>query len=149
VPKLVVIGDGEESSAIKKWVKDRDLQDKVVLTGAIYNEEKLSRYFTHAIMCISPDQAGLAVLQSFGYGTPFVTHKDAITGGERLNIKNNETGILLDSFDQMTNIICDSSRNRDFYIEMGRKAKQFYDNNRTIPHMVNGFLNAITFVTKE
>jgi len=98
-------------------------------------------------MYISPDQAGLTVLQSFGYGVPFVTHKDAITGGERLNIVNGENGILFDSFDEITDIIKDCSQNPEKYIEMGKNAKKYYNENRTINHMVSGFIDAIDFVT--
>ena len=149
LPKLVIIGDGEDSADVAEWVNDNRLTDDVVLTGAIYDEEVLAEYFSHAIMCISPDQAGLTVLKSFGYGVPFVTHKDAITGGERLNIKNKENGLLIDSFDEIAEVIADCAKNKDSYIEMGNNAKRFYDENRTVKHMVNGFLEAITFVTND
>ncbi len=149
LPKLVIIGGGDDSADVSKWVNDNGMTDDVVLTGAIYNEEVLSDYFSHAIMCISPDQAGLTVLQSFGYGVPFVTHKDAITGGERLNIKNKENGLLIDSFDEIADVICDCAKNKNAYIEMGNNAKHFYDENRTVEHMVSGFLEAIAFVTNN
>ena len=146
LPKLVIIGGGDDAADVAKWVEDKGLKDEVVLTGAIYDEEILANYFSRAIMCISPDQAGLTVLQSFGYGVPFVTHKDAITGGERLNIKNKENGLLIDSFDEIAEVIADCAKNKDSYIEMGNNAKRFYDENRTVEHMVSGFLEAIEFV---
>lgn len=149
VPNLVIIGDGEEAECVRNWVKDNGLEAKIMLTGAIYDEKMLSDYFSRAIICISPDQAGLTVLQSFGYGVPFATHKDAFTGGERLNIKSGENGVLLESFEEMTALICDCARKKDYFLEMGNNAKRFYDNNRTVQHMVDGFLDAITFVTKE
>ena len=149
LPKLVVVGDGEDSEDVALWVKRNNLQKAVVLTGAIYDEKELSKYFSRAVVCVSPDQAGLSVLKAFGYGVPFVTHKDAITGGERLNIKNGENGILVDSFDELSDIICDCARNKEKYIEMGKNAKKFYEENRTVGHMVNGFLEAINFVLKE
>lgn len=149
VPKLEIIGDGEEAQAVKKWVLDNGLQSKINLIGAIYDEEKLSQHFSKAIVCISPDQAGLAVLQSLGYGVAFVTHQDAITGGERLNIESGKNGVLFNSFDDISDIICDCANNKSHYIEMGKNAKKFYDENRTVEHMVSGFLDAIAFVTKE
>ena len=147
LPELVIVGDGEDADPVKEWVAEHGYEDKIVLTGAIYDENILSDYFARAIVCISPDQAGLSVLKSFGYGVPFVTHKDAITGGERLNITNGENGILFDSFDEITDIIQDCAEHPERYIEMGQKAKKYYDENRTIKHMVGGFLEAITFVT--
>lgn len=149
VPQLVVVGDGEDSEDVALWVANNNLQNNVILTGAIYDEKELSKYFARAIVCVSPDQAGLSVLKAFGYGVPFVTHKDAITGGERLNIKNGENGIFVDSFDELSDVICDCAINKEKYIEMGKSAKKFYEENRTVGHMVNGFLEAINFVLKE
>jgi len=147
VPKLVIVGDGEDKDAVNEWILENNLWDSIELTGAIYDEEKISKYFARAIICVSPDQAGLSVLKSFGYGVPFVTNKDAITGGERLNIVNGENGILFDSFDEITDIIKDCSQNPEKYIEMGKNAKKYYNENRTINHMVSGFIDAIDFVT--
>jgi len=149
LPKLVIVGDGEDANPVKEWVSEHGYEDDVVLTGAIYDETILSKYFARAIVCISPDQAGLSVLKSFGYGVPFVTHKDAITGGERLNIKNGENGILFDSFDEITDVIQDCAECPERYIEMGKNAKKHYDENRTVGHMVEGFLEAIESVLKK
>ncbi len=149
IPKLVVVGDGEERENILDWISKNRLEEQIILTGGVYDEKELSNIYSHAIMCISPDQAGLAVLQSFGYGVPFVTHKDAITGGERLNIINDENGILLESFEEISKIICDCAKNTDHYIEMGKNAKKFYDECRTVEHMVAGFKNAIAYVTQN
>jgi glycosyltransferase involved in cell wall biosynthesis len=149
IPKLIIVGDGEDGSAVRKWVSDHSLDDRIVLKGAIFDEKELSELFSRAILCVSPDQAGLTVLQSFGYGVPFVTHKNAITGGERNNIINRENGILLDSFEEMTTIFRECAENAEPYLAMGKKAKQFYEENRTVDHMVKGFLDAIAFVSKQ
>ena len=134
VPKLIIIGDGEDADSVKAWIKENHCEQRILLAGAIYDENVLSEHFSRALMCISPDQAGLSVLKSFGYGVPFVTHKDAITGGERLNIENGVTGILIDSFDE---------------IAMGKNAKKFYDESRTVERMVGGFMEAIEFVSEQ
>lgn len=149
LPKLIIVGDGDDAQAIKEWVKSHNFEKEIVLTGAIYDEKTLSEYFSRAIVCFSPDQAGLSVLKSFGYGVPFVTHKNAITGGERLNIISGENGILLESFEEMKDIIIDCSEHPDKYIEMGKSAKKFYDENRTVNHMVSGFLDAIDYVCAQ
>ena len=149
LPQMVIIGDGDDAEPVRKWVAEKELENQILLPGAIYDEKLLSEYFSRAIVCISPDQAGLSVLKSFGYGVPFVTHKDAITGGERLNIENGVSGILLDSFDEITNVIKECAQTPERYISMGENAKKHYDENRTVDHMANGFLDAIKFVLNK
>lgn len=149
LPKLVIVGDGEDAAPVKKWVEENHYEQQILLPGAIYDEKTLSEYFSNAIVCISPDQAGLSVLKSFGYGVPFVTHKDAITGGERLNIEDGVNGVLFDSFDEITEIIKECADHPEKYVEMGKNAKKYYEENRTVSHMVSGFVDAINFVTKQ
>lgn len=149
LPRLIIVGDGEDAEPVKKWVEENRYEQQILLPGAIYDEKTLSEYFSDAIVCISPDQAGLSVLKSFGYGVPFVTHKDAITGGERLNIDNGVNGVLFDSFDEITDIIKECADHPEHYLEMGKNAKKYYNENRTVSHMLSGFIDAINFVTKE
>lgn len=149
LPALVIVGDGEDAEPVKKWVEENHYEQQILLPGAIYDEKTLSEYFSDAIVCISPDQAGLSVLKSFGYGVPFVTHKDAITGGERLNIEDGINGVLFDSFDEITEIIKECADHPENYVEMGKNAKKYYDENRTVSHMVSGFIDAINFVTDK
>ena len=149
LPRLVIVGGGEDAEPVKNWVKENNYEQQIFLPGAIYDEKKLSEYFADAIICISPDQAGLSALKSFGYGVPFITHRDAITGGERLNITNGVNGILLESFDEITDIIKECADHPTRFIEMGENAKKYYEKNRTVGQMVSGFIDAINFVTEE
>jgi glycosyltransferase involved in cell wall biosynthesis len=149
IPILYIIGGGDEYDNIKKWINQKKLHEKVFLEGPIFDEKLLSVYFNSAIASISPDQAGLSVLKSMGYGVPFITMSNAITGGERFNIINNFNGILLESFEELKTIILDIAVNPQKYLEMGKNAQQFYTNFRTVQHMVNGFDQAIEFVCND
>jgi len=145
VPKLVIIGDGNERSGIEKWISDQDLGEKIHLTGSIFDDEALVPYFEKAIMCVSPDQAGLSVLKSMGYGVPYVTHRNAITGGEIFNIKNGENGILMEDFNELPEIILEAAENKERFRQMGQAAKLHYDTERTVGRMVDGFCEAINY----
>lgn len=149
IPELVIIGDGNERTNIEKWISDNQLDKKIRLTGSIFEDEQLVPYFEKAIMCISPDQAGLSVLKSMGYGVPYVTHKDAITGGEIFNIKSGENGILMNDFSELEGIILESSENKEKFRQMGQAAKLYYDSKRTVSMMVDGFCDAIRYVTEK
>lgn len=148
ISDLIIIGDGDERQVICEWIEQRNLTSKVILTGAIYDERKLAEYFSRGLICISPDQAGLSVLKSMGYGVPFVTHKNAITGGEIFNIKNGVNGILIDSFDELEKIILDTVNNKEKFITMGRNAIDYYYKNRTVSQMVDSFEQSINYVIK-
>lgn len=146
---LVIVGDGSERESITNWIRQNGLQEKIHLTGAIFDEKILAGYFARAIACISPDQAGLSVLKSMGYGVPYITHKDAITGGEIFNISHGENGILLNDFEELPAIILETKENPSRYMQLGEKALIHYKNNRTVKQMAQGFLDAIAYVTKN
>ncbi len=35
LPKLVIVGDGEEAEAVKEWVESHGFKDQIILTGAV------------------------------------------------------------------------------------------------------------------
>ena len=149
LPLLNIIGKGPDYDAIYKWIRDNNMQDLIVLRGAIYDMDEKAKYFAQALACISPKQAGLTVLESMGYGVPFVSSKNAITGGELLNIHNGVDGVIMETDAELADVVRDIASNPDKYISMGKKAKEFYDNNRTPKHMAQGFWDAIQYVIKH
>ncbi|MFB6457668.1 glycosyltransferase family 4 protein [Chitinophaga sp. Hz27] len=149
LPILNIIGGGDELENISNWVKENRLENQIKLLGPIYDNTVLESYFMRAFACISPSQAGLSVLTSMAYGVPFITRHDAITGGERLNIDNNKTGILYREYQDLVQILSDIKDNGKKYITMGESAKEFYYNNRTPEHMVAGFVDAINYVKSK
>lgn len=144
---LTIVGDGDKPF-YEKMIEEKQLEEKVALTGGIYDEECLSQQFDKSILCFSPNQAGLSVLKSLGYGVPFVTASDAITGGERFNVIEGETGFYCDTEEAMTNLMIDSFNNPPKYREVGKKAYQYYWNNRTPERMAQGIIDAIEYVSK-
>lgn len=144
-PKLEILGGGELFDNLEKLIAKLGLEHKVFMRGAIYDEGMLKTYFITSYACISPNQAGLSVPKSMGYGVPFITLKDAITGGEILHIKNKYNGLLMDSLDELPLVIEDIYHNPDKYILMGKNAKKYYDENASIDLMVKGFSDAISF----
>ena len=146
---LNIIGGGVELENVKKWIEENGLCDKVILRGPIFDINEKSSYFKKAFACISPDQAGLSVLESMGYGVPFITMHDAITGGERLNIINGINGILMDETFELKDIIIDISVNRIKYLKMGENAYNYYWHSHKPEDMANGLFKAIEFVQQN
>jgi len=146
---LNIVGGGPEYKSIQNWVQKNSLAHKIFLHGPILEIEKKAVFFYKAYACISPIQAGLSVLESLGYGVPFITTHDALTGGERLNIQNGINGILLDDVIGLKDIILDICGNKEKYLKMGKNAFEYYRNNRKPSDMANGLLNAVKYVLNK
>lgn len=145
IPKLFIVGGGEQFSLVKDWVLSNHLEEKIELLGPVYDRNEKAKIFQKSLACISPDQAGLSVLESLGYGVPFITSKDAITGGESFNIQNHYNGILMENVSELKDIILDISKDRDKYIKMGENAYSYYWTNRTPEIMAKGIEDAIEY----
>ncbi len=143
---LVIVGDGDETRNIKNWINNQNLNNKIELKGAIYDEDVLKDLFRDAISCISPGQAGLSVLSSMAYGVPFTTSLNAITGGEIFNISNDVNGFLYDgSVAELTSIILKLSSNSFEVQRLSNNAQQYYFENATISIMVKGLTDSIEY----
>lgn len=146
LPILKLIGKGDEEPAVRQWVKVNKLEDCVKLLGPIYDDAQKREHIQAAFACITPYQAGLSVLESMGYGTPFITRDNAITGGEIFNITDNVTGRLLTDDTQFVDVISDIAIHPAKYEQMGKNARKHYEQNRTPQIMANGVIEAIRYV---
>lgn len=149
IPKMIIIGEGEERTELEAMVAKYNLEAYVRFTGKITDDNILKEYFMKALICVSPNQAGLSVLKSMGYGVPYVTSKDAITGGEIFNIHNGTDGVLLNDFSDLDKILIDITNNKSKYLKMGEAAYDYYQNERKPEKMVEGFVNAINYVLNK
>lgn len=149
VTKLFIIGSGEMKDFVDQYVVDNNLDDNVVLAGAIFDEKVLANYFSKSLLCISPNQGGLSCPKSMGYGVPFVCREDAITGGEIYHMINGVSGVMYKDDTELTSLLMDAIKNPDKYIQMGVKAKEYYDTNATPSHMANGFIDAIEYALRS
>lgn len=146
--KLVIIGKGSEYKNVEIFIKQYKLETKIILKGAIYDQGELKDYFLESILCISPKQAGLSVLMSMGYSLCFVTNKNAITGGEILNIKHNETGIIYEKQEELVNYLVQVYENPKKFINIGNNAKKYYDKERKPEQMAYGIIDAVEYTIK-
>ena len=145
LPILNIIGKGPDYEPTRQWIAENGMEELIQLKGAIYDINEKAKYFARALACISPKQAGLTVLESMGYGVPFVSTKDAITGGELLNVHNGIDGVVMESESELEEVIYDIACNPQKYEEMGEKAQDFYNNNRTPEHMAAGLWDAVCY----
>ena len=148
--KLHIVGDGKERENIEKWLKENDLQKEVIMHGAVFRRSQVKSTFCRGSSMYFPWSGRIICSKKFWlWCCSFITHENAITGGERLNIENNTNGILFSDFSGLTDIIIEIFESPlEKYLEMGKKAKKFYNTKRTPEIMANGFKNAINYVIK-
>jgi len=147
IPKeitLIIIGDGSERSNLEQLVIELKIEKRVFFKGKITNVDELREYYKKAIVSVSFGQAGLSVLQTLGFGVPFLTKRNAISGGEKTNMKHNINGMFCDdnieSLESNLKYLCN---NINYARNLGKNAYQYYSDYCTIENMVQGFLDAI------
>ena len=149
LPKLVLIGDGSERARIESWIDQRGLGERISLTGAIFDDAVLGRYFSAAIACVSPNQAGLTVLKSMGCGVPYIARRNAITGGELFNIVSGVNGVLYDAPEELKGILLDLTEHPETYMLYGANARAHYEANRKPEDIVRGFVAAVDYALAQ
>lgn len=141
---LDIIGAGKQEQVLKELTKTLQLESRVIFHGAINDTSVLENFYKKAICSVSFGQAGLAVLQSLGYGVPFITKKNAISGGEKSNILNGKNGFLIDDdINDLAKHIQMLCLNDSLSKELGEFAYHYYTNNCTLNNMAHIFTQAI------
>lgn len=146
LPILDIVGGGPDAQMIKDWINENGLQQRIIMHGTIYDRKEKSKYFARSIACISPQQAGLSVLESMGYGTTFITTTNAITGGEIFNIDNGKTGILLNDVSELKDALLDIANNKDKYLVIGKCAYEHYQKCRKPEDMAKGLSDTVEYM---
>lgn len=142
--QLTIIGDGAENAKLKSLVQALGIGDRVVFAGRIEKNLTLKKFYEKAIVSVSFGQAGLSVLQSLGYGVPFITKWNSISGGEKSNIIDGYNGFLCDdSQEALEESLLKVINNNDLSKLMGENAYQYYSEKCTIQIMSTGFIKAI------
>lgn len=144
--RFTLIGDGKECERLAALIDALDMHDHVELAGRIEDPAVLARYYAEALASVSFGQAGLAVLQSMAFGVPFLTKRNAISGGEKHNIHNGINGIFCeDDPDDLERCLRDLIADADKARRLGQAAFDHYSQEATIENMVSNFGSAIDY----
>ena len=141
---LTIIGGGHEKSHLQKLAKTMECHSKIEFLGVINNIDTLKDFYKEAIVSVSFGQAGLTVLQSLGYGVPFITKINAISGGEKTNIKHGLNGLFCEDNQQsLENNLIRLCNDIKYSRSLGKNAFEYYTEYCTVKNMVQGFQDAI------
>lgn len=141
---LTIIGDGRERDNLKDLVHKLDISNRVSFEGKITDVKILKEYYKESIVSVSFGQAGLAVLQSIGYGVPFITKLNSISGGEKTNIINGYNGFFCeDSKESLSELLLKLCNDIEYTRSLGKNAFNHYTNFCTVQIMVKGIIDSI------
>lgn len=146
IRKLIIIGEGVEYEFISHYVSSNHLEGSIILVGRLDNPIDKKEYFKRSIACISLNQAGLSVLESFSFGVPFVTKANAISGGEHLNIKNNLNGFLVNDLDEFINKLNWFDQSMEKAKKLGENAFSYFKEKANMDQMVDSFEKAFNYI---
>lgn len=123
---LRLVGDGPQRKALEDLAKSLNIAESVLFEGAVTDAELKKSFFSTAAVTVSPLQAGLSVAESFSFGVPFITHKNPVSGGEYLSIKDGETGFLFETEDDLLAALLTIGSDPAERARLGGNAYQFY-----------------------
>ncbi|WP_417559000.1 glycosyltransferase [Mesoflavibacter zeaxanthinifaciens] len=147
---LIFIGKGAESNYLKKLTFELNMLDRIKFLGEIIDHNLIKDYYKKSIISVSYGQAGLSVLQSFGFGVPYLTTKNAISGGEIYNIIDGYNGFLIDSKQKYLELILKKiCIDKSLATNLGKNAYNYYSEFCTMDNMVQGFVDAIENTRKS
>lgn len=144
--RFVIVGQGEQEKSLKLLSHELGISHRVDFMGNITDVSQLAGLYRGAIASVSYGQAGLAVLQSLGNGVPYVTKRNAISGGEISNIKHGVNGLLCEeSLDSLEDALLSLCQDITYARKLGEQAHAYYLEHCTIQGMCKGFVSALSY----
>jgi glycosyltransferase involved in cell wall biosynthesis len=139
--KVVLIGNGTEKENLERYA--RTLTVDVEFVSEITDPEKLLYYYRQAIASVSFGQSGLSVLQSIAAGVPFVTSKNAISGGEIENVIDGVTGYLVNDEDDLVSHLEGLVADKSLQERLRGDCVQYFQNSTSFKQMASTVMHAL------
>lgn len=95
--KLNIIGDGEEKENIQKYIKEKKLENNIILHG-FKSKEYINKILLNSsiyLMASYTESFGIVLIEAMSYGLPCIAYSSA-EGANEL-IKNGKNGYLIDN----------------------------------------------------
>jgi len=93
--RVVVIGNGPDEDRLRRAAQETDMGERVIFTGAIYDEMELAPWFLSATLFCYPQNIGLSILHAMGYALPVVTSDRVETQNPEITALKHRTNGLL------------------------------------------------------
>lgn len=140
--KLFIIGDGPEKKRLQERVSCLGLAPRVYFLGVQEEKKRNALLYLTDIFIMSSKSEGCptSLLEAMYFEKPIIATE---VGGIPEIIKNNESGVLVPTGEpeRLAEAILDLANNQEKRVQMGRKAKQIFEQRFTRHHMLEAYEN--------
>lgn len=145
---FIIVGDGEERTAIENLIKQLSLQDRFMITGWVDNVYDYEDAFDYAVLLTKWEGFGLAVAEYMLCRKPLVSTK---VGGIPDIVKDGYNGLLIDSIDEASaaNAIMRLYRDKELALQLATNAYRFATTELNIESTANEHIKLFTELNKE
>tara|TARA_R110002050_G_C8963043_1_gene514763 strand:- start:7006 stop:8073 length:1068 start_codon:yes stop_codon:yes gene_type:complete len=143
--RLLLVGDGEEMSGIKKIINQHFMRDRVIVFGHISDFEILSKLYSTCICSLSPGYIGLSVTQSFGMGVPMLISRNENHSPEIEAVKEGVNGEFFESgnSNNLINGMLSFLERKKYWLSQKKSIAQSCRENYSIENMASVFIKLI------
>lgn len=139
--RLRFVGNGQIKDQLKDKVNTLGVEEHVDFFDGAYNDAEIKKHFKNAVAYVSPDNVGLAIINSFAYGVPVITVKGKQVAPE-FYLLNKSNSIVCEHYAELAQVFCKITQDFDL-LEMKESCYQFYIKNLAEEKMISTFINSI------
>ena len=140
--KLMYVGSGELEGKVKQYAKEKNILDKLIITGWVDNVEKYIPAFDIAVLPSKWEGFGLVLIEYMACDKPIVATN---VGGINDIIKNNENGMLcnVQNYMMLSKMIANLIRNENLKNQITYRNKT-YREKYNIENVINNHMKIYT-----
>lgn len=124
--RLMYVGSGELEEEVKKYARENNISDKVIITGWVNNVEKYIPAFDIAVLPSKWEGFGLVLIEYMACDKPIIATN---VGGIKDIIKNEENGLLVEGENekQLYEAIKRYIKDKKILIDILKKNKRYIE----------------------
>lgn len=147
--ELIIIGAGPEGDALKVLSCDLQLGTSVIFTGGVYDNRDLAQYFMASSLYVLAGMGGLSINEAMCFSLPVLC--SVCDGTEKILVRDGVNGRYFRDGDEddLVEKINWFFEYIELLPEMGLKSEQIIRNEVNINTVINGYLQALSFVTSN
>lgn len=151
--RLIIIGGfNNYVKSLQELAINLDVYDKIIWTGAIYDEFEIAPWMLSSKIFVYPANIGLSLIHAFNYGLPVITHNCLTNHNPEIySLINGHNGLLYEYRNELhfSEQILYLINNEDIRLQMSVNALNTIKTKNNLDNMISGFNLAIHHTIKS